>query len=193
MNYDFKTNWNDVVLPLLSRPSIKRSIKKGVNAFYEKDVYNRNKCPAEYSSSDGWHTYLEDYKEKLSTKLIDTGFLKPEPEYEILDEDDDIFENPEFIAYQNYKEDILQPFIEHHKKTSLRAYQLFGACHWWNPTFSLSLAKLIYPNEKWCVIYGDFHTTVVNTERTLVFDILYFDENDSTYGGKTAIEESMRK
>jgi hypothetical protein len=197
MNYDFKTNWNDVVLPLLSRPSIKRSIKKGIVSFiksYNKSnekVYDCKKCPAEYSTNDSWYTYLEDYTERLSKKLLETGFLKPEPEYEFVD--DDISENSEFMAYQDYKEDALRVFIEHHKKTSLRAYQMFGACHWWNPTFGLALAKLIYPNEKWCVIYGDFHTTIVNTERTLVFDILYFDENDSTYGGKTAIEESMRK
>jgi hypothetical protein len=63
MNYDFKTNWNDIILPLLSHPSIKQSIKKGINNFikdgksYIKE-YDSKKCPAEYSSNDGWFTYI---------------------------------------------------------------------------------------------------------------------------------------
>ncbi len=194
MNYDFKTNWNDIILPLLSHPSIKQSIKKGINNFikdgksYIKE-YDSKKCPAEYSSNDGWFTYIEDYKESLSNKLIETGFLKQSP---IIEEDDDLYENPEYIEYENYKETILEPFIKYHEKTSLRAYQIFGACHWWNPTFSLSLAKLIHPNEKWKVISGEYHTTIVNANNTLVFDILYFDENDDTRGGKKAIEEANK-
>jgi hypothetical protein len=194
MNYDFKTNWNDIILPLLSHPSIKQSIKKGINNFikdgksYIKE-YDSKKCPAEYSSNDGWFTYIEDYKESLSNKLIETGFLKQAP---ILEEDDDPDENQEYIEYENYKETMLEPFIKHHEKTSLRAYQIFGACHWWNPTFSLSLAKLIYSNEKWKVISGEYHTTIVNANNTLVFDILYFDENDDTRGGKKAIEEATK-
>jgi hypothetical protein len=194
MNYDFKSNWNDVILPLLSHPSIKVSIKKGINKLIKDGIsyikqYDSKKCPAEYSSNDGWFIYIEDYKEYLSNKLIETGFLKQAP---ILEEDEDANENQEYIEYENYKETILEPFIKHHEKTSLRAYQIFGACHWWNPTFSLSLAKLIYPNEKWKVISGEYHTTIVNDNKTLVFDILYFDENDDTKGGKHAIEEANK-
>jgi hypothetical protein len=33
MNYDFKENWDDVILPLLSHPSIKKSIKKELIVF----------------------------------------------------------------------------------------------------------------------------------------------------------------
>ena len=82
--------------------------------------------------------------------------------------------------------------IKHHEKTSLRAYQLFGACHWWNPTFSLALAKLIYPNEKWNILRGNCHTTIVNKDATLVFDILYFDELDVSLGGSNAIEQARK-
>ena len=50
MNYDFKINWNDVVLPLLSMPSIKKSIKKGITKFINDgqsdEIYNSKKCPA---------------------------------------------------------------------------------------------------------------------------------------------------
>ena len=52
MNYDFKENWDDVILPLLSHPSIKKSIKKGINSFLKEfeieSDYNQNNCPAEY-------------------------------------------------------------------------------------------------------------------------------------------------
>jgi hypothetical protein len=83
--------------------------------------------------------------------------------------------------------------MEYHKKTSLRAYQLFGACHWWNPTFCLTLAKIIYPNENWKTKKGFYHTTILNLDESLVFDILYFDQNDETKGGNLSITESSKK
>ena len=70
---------------------------------------------------------------------------------------------------------------------------MIGACHWWNPTFSLTLAKLVYPNEKWKIKKGFYHTTVVNLNESLVFDILYFDENEEMKGGTLALCESSKK
>lgn len=194
MNYDFKENWNDIVLPLLTHTSVKRSIKKGLNKFIKdgqsyEDTYDIKKCPASYCSNDGWVTYIEDFKEQLTNKFLETGYLKQEP---IPKEGVEYEECPEYLEYEKYRDELLEPFIKHHEKTSLRAYQVFGACHWWNPTFSLTLAKLIYPNEKWTTLSGEYHTTVVNREKTLVFDILYFDENDDTKGGKNAINEATK-
>jgi len=195
MNYDFKTNWNDVILPLLSHQLIKKSIKKGITNFIKdgqsfEEKYDCNKCPAEYSSNDGWFTYIVEFEEKLTDKLIKTGFIKEQP---ILEEDIEAFESPEYLEYEEYKDKILEPFVKHHKKTSLRAYQIFGACHWWNPTFCLTLAKIIYPNEKWNILKGHYHTTVINNDETLIFDILYFDENDDTNGGENAIKEANKE
>jgi hypothetical protein len=189
MNYDFKTNWNDVILPLLSHQLIKKSIKKGITNFIKdgqsfEEKYDCNKCPAEYSSNDGWFTYIVEFEDNLANKLMKTGFIKEEP---IFEEDD-----CESEEYEEYKDKILEPFVKHHKKTSLRAYQMFGACHWWNPTFCLTLAKIIYPNEKWNILKGHYHTTVINNEETLIFDILYFDENDDTNGGQNAIKEANK-
>ena len=193
MNYDCKTNWNDVVLPLLSMPSIKKSIKKGITKFINDgqsdELYDSKKCPASYSSNDSWYTHLEDFKEKLTNTLTETGFLKQPP---IIDDDIEFDECLECLQYEKYKDEALEPFIKHHEKTSLRAYQLFGACHWWNPTFSLALAKLIYPNEKWNILRGNCHTTIVNKDATLVFDILYFDELDVSLGGSNAIEQARK-
>ena len=70
------------------------------------------------------------------------------------------------------------------------SYCLIGGCHWWNPTFCLTLANIVMPNEKWIVINSDYHTTVVNSDCTKIFDILYFDENDKSFGGDLAYENS---
>ena len=102
MNYDFKTNWNDVVLPLLSMPSIKKSIKKGITKFINDgqsdEIYDSKKCPASYSSNDSWYTHLEDFKEKLTNTLTETGFLKQPP---IIDDDIEFDECLECLQF-NY-------------------------------------------------------------------------------------------
>jgi len=201
MNYDFKSNWNNIILPLLSLPKVKKSIKKGITSYindgnYYKDItYNPYECPAFYQRGDGWDVYIDDFEEKLTEKFLESGFLKKdenEPATNDNGEIDDYFDSSEYNKYLNYKNEILKPFIKHHEKTSLRAYQMFGACHWWNPTFGLTLAKLIYPNENWIIKSSDCHTTIVNKSETLVFDILYFDENDETKGGKKAIIDAVK-
>lgn len=57
---------------------------------------------------------------------------------------------------------------------SYRWYQPFGKCHWIAP-FLLGLAKKIYPKDSWYIQRGYFHTTVTNTNKTIVFDILLFE------------------
>lgn len=198
MNYNFKENWNDVILPLLSMQKVKYSIKKGINAYIkdgncsEGTIYDPNKCPAFYQRGDGWDTYISEYEEKLCEKFLQTGYLKKDENEPDEDCCDEYFYSDEFNEYENYKKSVIEPFIKHHEKTSLRAYQMFGACHWWNPTFCLTLAKIIYPNEKWIVKEGKYHTTIVNANESLVFDILYFDEDNETKGGQSAIVDSLK-
>ena len=200
MNYDFKANWNDIILPLLSLPKVKKSIKRGIISYINDDncfkdtIYNPNKCPASYGRGDTWAVYIDDYKEKLTEKLLGSGYLKKDENEPLNDDEmDEYFGSEKFDLYENYKREIIEPFIKYHEKNSLRAYQMFGACHWWNPTFGLTLAKIIYPNEKWIVKRGFYHTTIVNKNESLVFDILYFDENDETKGGKIAISDASKK
>ena len=200
MNYDFKSNWNDIVLPLLDLPIVKKSIKKGITDYindgncYDEITYDSNQCPANYERGDGWDCYIDEYKEKLIEKLIATGMLKEDKNEPKDEEDFDEYFNgsDKYEEYCIYVDKVLNPFLKYHEKTSLRAYQMFGACHWWNPTFCLTLAKLIYPNEKWIIKKGFYHTTVVNFKETLVFDILYFNENDITFGGEFAISEASK-
>lgn len=202
MNYNFKDNWSDVILPLLSLPKVKKSIKKGIITYindgncFKDTIYNPDKCPAFYQRGDAWAVYIDEYEDKLTEKFLETGMLKKdenEPSTNDNGEMDNYFYTPNYDKYLNYKNEIIKPFIKHHEKTSLRAYQMFGACHWWNPTFGLTLAKIIYPNEKWVVKRGEYHTTIVNKNETLVFDILYFDENDKMKGGKLAISDAVKK
>ena len=182
MNYDFKANWNDIILPLLGLPAVKKSIKKGIINFIndgncgEDTEYNSNVCPASYGRGDGWATYINEYEEKLVEKLLKTGILKKDENEPLNEEDlDDYYnESDNFTKYTNYKNQIIKPFIQYHENTCLRAYQMIGACHWWNPTFSLTLAKLVYPNEKWKIKKGFHHTTIVNSNETLVFDTLRY-------------------
>lgn len=202
MNYDFKSNWDMIILPLLSLPKVKKSIKKGITNYIndgnclQDTIYNPDECPASYGRGDAWYSYISDYKDILTEKLLETGFLKKDENEPLTNDNgefDDYFETPNYDNYFNYKTEILRPFIKYHEKTSLRSYQMFGACHWWNPTFGLTLAKIIYPNEKWIVKEGEYHTTLVNSGQTLVFDILYFDENDEMKGGNKAIFDASKK
>lgn len=202
MNYNFRENWNDVILPLLSLPKVKKSIKKGITSYindgncYKDIIYSPSNCPASYQRGDGWIVYIDNYQEKLTEKLLESGFLKKDENEPSTNDDgemDHYLDTDNYILYKNYKEELINPFIKHHEKTSLRAYQMFGACHWWNPTFCLTLAKFIYPNEKWLVKRGVYHTTIVNKNKTLVFDILYFDETNETNGGKLAIFDASKK
>lgn len=196
MNSDFKLNWYDIILPLLSLPKVKKSIKQGIIDWIESDncyvgtVYDTTKCPASYGK--WWDD--EEYKEKIEDKLLLSGYLKPDinqPTDE--NELDDYWGSPLCEKYMKYKDQVLKPFIKYHERTELRSYQMFGACHWWNPTFGLTLAQIIYPNETWRIRVSKVHTTVTNKDNSLVFDILYFDEKDDTKGGKKALSDSTKR
>jgi len=203
MNYDFRSNWNDVIVPLLSLPKVKRSIKRGIINFiksgksYEGAKYDKDLYPADYSTGVSFEIYIESFKEKLTEKLLSTGQLKDD-ENDIDPDEYDLYAcyDPRYKEYMTYKNKILEPFVKHHKKNCLEAYQMFHACHWWNPTFCLTLAKIIYPNEIWSIRNGSAldgihgHTTIINKDKKLLFDILYFDEKDETFGASKALLDS---
>ena len=86
---------------------------------------------------------------------------------------------------------ILKPYMDHFERTNIAAYQCFSACFFWNTTFGITLARIVDPNERWRVLMSDWHATVVNHDRTKVFDILYYKKGGSR-GGKSAIHEATR-
>ena len=153
---------------------------------YKNNVKIDIEIPAKYSSHDAPYD-VEIYNELIKKKIIDGELIK--------------------IDHGECYDDIYLEKIRHHKKKAIRTYQLFGSCHWWNPTFCLTLAKIIYPNVKWYIIGGIKHTTIsrrsekylfsklnIESEKLneipLIFDILYFDENDEFFGGCKAINDT---
>lgn len=190
MNYDFKANWYDIILPLLQTIEMQNAILDGILAFIDSDntqvEYNENNVPADYGIDDYWCELYTDHEEYICDKLIETGTLYPMNYMDYNSNNDD--ENED--KYFRYRSRILQPYMDHFQKTSFDAYRMMGACHWWNPTFGLTLAKIVYPTEKWEIIHSELHTTVINSDGTLVFDILFYTECDETFGGKCAVEQA---
>jgi len=46
------------------------------------------------------------------------------------------------------------------------------------------------PSVKWIVKRSNIHATVVSADETLVFDILYYNEDAKDFGGRKAINDS---
>jgi len=110
--------------------------------------------------------------DNLINNLVDQGTIK-------------YYSGGDMAEYRKYLEPLLKPYLANYEKTHMDAYRPFGNCHWLNPTFGLTLANIVMPNETWSVRSSSYHTTIVNDNNTKIFDILYFDENDKTLGGPT--------
>lgn len=201
MNFDFATHWETICLPLvLYNTKVKNSIRQAKLKFLPHTMmgmtYSPHKCLASYGQSDAWSIYMDEFKETLENKLLELGILLPDSNKPPESASNDVFdayfsdEHPNYLLYEAYKNRIMEPFIRHHEKTALRSYQMSMSCHWSNPTFGLTLAKHVCPLENWHVRKGPHHTTVVNADETKVFDILYFDPEDPTFGGALAIKNS---
>jgi len=93
-------------------------------------------------------------------------------------------------------------------KHDLESYYLSGSCHSYAPTFELTLARIVEPNEKWLVRTSAKHSTVINDKGTKVFDLLYWcyfadihqymfgdkpKNKDCTLGGKNAYVDASGK
>ena len=214
INYNFNEHWYDIIVPLLNTTKVKNAIKKGIlgymnrscnpdvkfksyqniydylNNIHGKYYLNINSSPSDYSSCI---TEIEvEWENNLLEKLEDSGVIKPFP-WDNYDDYKKSVTNPELeyeIYRTEYLDPILEPYVNHYKKTHIDSYCLIGGCHWWNPTFGLTLARIVLPNEKWKVRSSEYHTTIVNEEETKIFDILYYIKDDDTFGGNRAYENS---
>ena len=208
-NYNFKENWYNIIVPLLNTPKVKNAIKKGILGYMNNSLNNNvkfksyknifdhlnniqgncylniNSSPSDYSSRCTEHQ--TEFEENLIDKLEKDGILKKD---DFVYTDDDEANDINYEKYRKYLEPILEPYINNYKKTHIDSYCLWGGCHWWNPTFCLTLANIVMPNEQWRVQSNDYHTTIVNSDNTKIFDILYFDEDDESFGGNHAFENS---
>ena len=203
INYDFGKNWNDKIIPFLDNPKIIKSIRKGVNDFSNKKVYKKNTAPAFYTSSDAYATLIMEQEEIILNQLRESNTLPKE--YLDLEKEDDDDDDEKLY---NMREKILEPYFTWDNiKNKLETYVLHHSCFYWAPTFEITLARLVMPEEKWRVQSGDNHATVINENNTKVFDLLYWasidgrlynylfgkkmDKIDKTLGGKQAYLDSL--
>jgi hypothetical protein len=160
-NYDFGKNWETVIVPLLDRKDVQKAIKKGVNEYLSnngtsKIRYKQKTIPASYSSKDGYSLLMNIYEVIIYNREMGASISKG-----------CTLSQAKLRKIKHY----LTPEVQNKQ---LQSYVLSGGYHWWNPTFGLTLAKLIFPNEKWIIESTDKHTTIINNKHTLVFDIIYW-------------------
>jgi hypothetical protein len=224
-NYDFGAYWETEIVPHLDNPKIQKAIRDGVNWYLKESRqphlrYKKNTAPASYSSRDGYarlimgrrEDQLEDdlrkrgklplYFTRAEKKFVDAheenSPILSEKEWDKIE--DDIGDARDRLTAHLYKWDNI--------KYNLETYFFCGACHWYNPTFCLTLARLVEPDENWHVLDGIKHTTVVNYECSKVFDLLYWcdkgrlgnhvfgdevREQDETLGGYAAFWDAIER
>ncbi len=218
INYDFGKNWETKIVPHLSKPIIKKAIRKGVNKYLshwpDGKKYKANTAPASYSSKDGYACGIMNRQRKIKMKELKKNNLLSK---ELLDlkklrdsytkDDIDLFWNDYGQEVVDAKGRLLKPYFSWIAiKDRLETYYLSGGCYSWAPTFELELARLVEPNENWHVRKSKKHATVINDTETKVFDLLYwigdwqrlnnylfgdpFTETDLTLGGKDAYLDS---
>jgi hypothetical protein len=202
-NFDFGKHWKTKIVPHLDNPSVQAAIRKGVYHFSGRR-YKRGTPPASYTSSDAYAMKIMRLKQNLIEKMRKENKL-PAKYFELKEmEDDDEVEEMFFEA----RNKILDPHFTWDKIcNNLESYVLFHGCHSWAPTFELTLARLVEPEEKWIVMSSKKHSTVVNKSGTKCFDLLYWQidgrlENylfgdpitadDETLGGKQAWLDARR-
>ena len=192
MNYDFKSNWESIVVPHLKTRPIRQAIRKTIEYYISYDKYGHNLkpykpslCMAEWSTGDIWFTACETFKAKKIEELIKVNIIR-------VISTDDAKNEKTCDKYDKYVDNILKPYMKHFYLYSLEAHQAFGACHAVNSIFGIVLAKLVCPNEIWRVLSGPNHTTIVNVDKSKVFDIIRFFEDRPNLGGSDAIIDAEK-
>ena len=209
MNYNFKVNWDQFIIPHLENPKLLRAIRRGVNLYLDNDEktdrYTNSRAPASYMLLDCFYNELEDTKEQFfydqkQNGLLDSKLVELEQQIDIYiqqngETDDDELSNlyEQVCELENEIFDNEYNFTKPALKNNIISYQFYSACHWWNSTFGLTLARLVQPEIKWKVKRGRKHTTVISIDRQFVFDILYYDEDDDSLGGANAISSSRHR
>ena len=208
INFDFKNNWSEIVKRLdyhSVQCIIKSSIKKYLRDTDHPRKYNKELFPCQYGEGDNYEIINDEIEDELKERLIKDGIISKDwdaPDYEnILKKckGDDIKANEiydkkyekyeesgKWYRYESYCQDKMKPYIYDIMKQNYKSYKLRGGCHWWNNTFGLKMATYIFPKEKWEVVSNHLHTTIVNKNRTKVFDILLYDEDADDFGGSHA-------
>lgn len=191
-------------LSCTNRAEYKKLLQERCNEYLQEHpylLYDKTKQPIYFANTDRMLNIEEDFVITVESKLVDAGILKlddNEPNEDKFPDDSDLenaydtyYASDAYTKYCEYKQKVIEPYWNDYLDSNYEAYCLYGACHWYNPTFSYELAKMVAPNEVWKVKRGNIHTTVVNETGDKVFDILYYDEFDATKGGEKALADAM--
>ena len=205
--HEYKLNDEQKQLKYTDKKEYNKLIQKNKYTFgYEEFI--KFDYPLKYAQGDSICNIDDEIEERVIHLLTENNILKKNinkpsefinEEGELIDcSDDDIMNDymssDQFDAYEQYKYGVISPYLNVEKDKDFRYYCLYGGCHWYNSTFGITLARMVMPHIKWKLIIGDFHTTVASDDEKLVFDILYYDNNDTdTFGGKQAIIEATRE
>lgn len=162
--------------------------------------YMKNTAPANYSFAGiNTNTYFlllmrrknRRFRKLRKNKLLPVDYLNAEKAYLTKEKELDKFfknddldnipaqDSDELMDLQHAKFElrhiILDPYFTWDKiRYRIETYYLCGGSHWMAPTFWLLLAQVVEPNEAWEVRSGDIHTTIINKDRTRVFDLDYW-------------------
>lgn len=221
LNYKFGENWQSTIVPHLDNPRVLRSLQRGIDDYMKNfptcgKRYKKDTCPANYSSLDKYYMlmdrkcriYIKELKKngKLPQEYIDLKNKIKEynsEDSEEYDVDDYCFQ---LLCLENKITKHLYKW--NNIKYDLGSYVLWGSSHSYAPTFELTLANLVLPDEKWRVRRGNRHTTVIDEKGNKVFDLIYWAldgrlenhvfgdpvrKEDPTLGGRIAYEYSERE
>ena len=211
-NFDFKKYWVDVCLPvILYDARVKTAMKNGIvnylksggvksNREYDEDI-----LPIHYSNIH-WRGKIHElhwerdtfYPQMESLGIIEKDHYPPSDSDSDFDHDD-YFNDQHLMCshYEDYKEDTCALWYKWQRQLDWSSYCPNGQCHWWNPTFGLTLARIIQPKETWRVVRNWLtpegkdsegtslgnHTSVINHDNTKCFDILYYGPDKPNFGG----------
>ena len=131
--------------------------------------------PINYDFGKNWDTIIipllkrDDVKMSIEKciRLYDKNFDLPKRE-----------KKPRYLSYVGRRDaiDVIEEKMKEkgirQKKYDLKNYVLEGGCHWINPTFGLTLARLVEPGENWIIKRSNIHTSIFNKNYSKCFDIL---------------------
>ena len=177
-NFDFGKEWQRIVPFLQEFLSEFRS---------EEFIPDMNKSPAEQmTSSDGYACFMIDIQNDLTEKKEKSLFYPknaklPKSFWKTINyywdltetEDDDIAQ-----SQLNSLDDVLMTACGYnffHNNDFIAHWIPIHCCETWNPTFSLFMAKKLFPDNDWKVFQSKYHTTVLCVETKQMFDILAWD------------------
>lgn len=184
MNFDFGQHWDTRIVPLLSTRDIRSSITKTMKHYLKYEhpgrLYDKKHAPAWHiSEDDAYQKAYAAYETKITADLRAAGQFNKKFEQ---------LATPE--RYNAYIKQKVKPYMEHFERTNIAAYQCKSAWVYWNTNVGIDLAYLVEPNEGWQVIGTPWYATIVNKDRTRVFDLLAYNEQDETKGGAVALREA---